>query len=172
MSSVYPGRIQGGRTMDRRMNNEYSYLNKNKGRGSRISAPFPHLRVMMLIGADWWLVIGDWWYRDENFGIPSRWIFFSTSSSPSKMYQNTNTPSDTAATPQLLRGVFASKLGCCCFDRWNAGWNLHNEEARGVWMEFVRKFHAQGICKEVTSPHAQTRTTLSRTMAAAYPRQQ
>ena len=108
----------------------------------------------------------------ENFGIPSRWIFFSTSSSPSKMYQNTNTPSDTAATPQLLRGVFASKLGCCCFDRWNAGWNLHNEEARGVWMEFVRKFHAQGICKEVTSPHAQTRTTLSRTMAAAYPRQQ
>ena len=108
----------------------------------------------------------------ENFGIPSRWNLFSTSSTPFTLYQDANTPSDTAATPQLLRGVFASKMGCCCFDRWNARWNLHNEEARGVWMEFVRKFHAQGICKEVTSPHAQTRTTLSRTMAAAYPRQQ
>jgi hypothetical protein len=42
-----------------------------------------------------------------------------------------------------------------CGERWNTGWICARDEARGVWMEFVRKFHAQGICKEVTSPHAQ-----------------
>ena len=61
-------------------------------------------------------------------------------------------------TPPKMRGVEV-RIGVLwlhlCGERWNTGWICARDEARGVWMEFVRKFHAQGICKEVTSPHAQ-----------------
>ena len=109
MSSVYPGRIQGGRTMDRRMNNEYSYLNKNKGRGSRISAPFPHLRVMMLIGADWWLVIGDIVMKILEF---HRDGFFSPRVPPRPKCTRTQTPHPTQRQhPNFWEGCLRPNWG-------------------------------------------------------------